>query len=163
MNTIIQHGKHDPYVLEFNARFGDPEAQGIIPLIHTGLGTHLKEIADDSPNPPTPKVSKSASVVVVLASRGYPESPSIGDNITVKQTPTKNVTIFHAGTAKSPNGELVTSGGRVLNIVATGNTVDEARKDAYSTINKEVYFNGMQFRSDIGLNRTRQRKLTKLE
>ena len=163
LNTIIQHGKHDPYVLEFNARFGDPEAQGIVPLVSKGLGRHLNEVAGDSPNPPTPEVSKSASVVIVLASRGYPSSPSIGDKITIKQTTPKNVTIFHAGTARSPNGELVTSGGRVLNIVATGSTVDAARKYAYSTINNEVYFSGMQYRSDIGLNRARQRKLTKLE
>ena len=162
LNTIVPHGKQDPYVLEFNARFGDPEAQGIIPLVFKGLGAHLKEIADDSPNPSIPAVSNSASVVVVLAAKGYPESPSIGDKITIKKTPKQNVTIFQAGTARSPNGELLTSGGRVLNVVATGSTVDDARKIAYSTINNEVYFNGMHYRSDIGLNRTRQRKLTKL-
>jgi len=163
LNTIIPHGKQDPNVLEFNARFGDPEVQGIIPLVTKGLGAHLREIADDSSNPLTPEVSKSASVVVVLAAKGYPESPSMGEKVTLKQTPTRNVTIFQAGTARTPNGELVTSGGRVLNIVATGSTVDGARKDAYSTINNEVYFNGMQYRSDIGLNRPRQRKLSKVE
>ncbi len=163
LNTIVPHGKHDPYVLEFNARFGDPEAQGIVPLVTKGLGAHLKQIADDSPKPVIPEMSKSASVVVVLAARGYPTSPSIGDKITIKQTPAKNVIVFHAGTARSPNGELVTSGGRVLNIVATGGTVDSAREEAYSKITNVAYFNGMQYRSDIGLNRPRRRKLTKLE
>jgi phosphoribosylamine---glycine ligase len=163
LNTIVPHGKQDPYVLEFNARFGDPEAQGIVPLVTKGFATHLKEIADDSTKPLIPEMSKSASVVVVLAARGYPTNPSIEERITIKQTSAKNVTIFQAGTARSPNGELITTGGRIINVVATGNTVGAARKNAYSTIKNDVYFNGMQYRSDIGLDRPRRRKLDKLE
>src|SRR5438552_18883404 len=78
LNVIVKHGTEDPYVLEFNARFGDPEAQGIMPLVKGGLFAHLSAIAANSDSPPLPESSKSASVVVVLASKGYPENPSAG-------------------------------------------------------------------------------------
>ncbi len=163
LNAIIPHGTEDPYVLEFNARFGDPEAQGIMPLVKTGLASHLSAVANNSRRASGPETLQSASVTVVLASKGYPTSPSIGDRITIKKLSKENVTIFHAGTSKSPSGELVTAGGRVLNIVATGPTVESARNDAYSTIKDSVYFNGMQYRTDIGLPQVRKRKLAKLE
>jgi phosphoribosylamine---glycine ligase len=159
LNVIVKHGTEDPYVLEFNARFGDPEAQGIMPLVKRGLLPHLSEVAANSDRPPLPEGSQSASVVVVLASKGYPEHSSTGEPITLQPLPSNNIVVFHAGTAKNSNGQLVTSGGRVLNVAATGPNVESARKEAYSVIGKSIHFPGMHYRSDIGSNRIRHRQL----
>src|SRR3989442_2878137 len=159
LNVIVKHGTEDPYVLEFNARFGDPEAQGIMPLIKGGLSAHLSAVASNADRTPLPESSKSASVVVVLASKGYPENPSSGDVITLRPLASSNIVIFHAGTARNPNGQLVTAGGRVLNVTATGPTVESTRKDAYSVIGKSVQFPGMHYRTDIGSGRIRRRQL----
>jgi phosphoribosylamine--glycine ligase len=159
LNVIVKHGTEDPYVLEFNARFGDPEAQGIMPLVKGGLFAHLRAVASNSPKPPMPDFSHLASVVVVLASKGYPENPSTGDPITLRPLPNSNIVIFHAGTARNPNGQLVTSGGRVLNVAAMGPSVESARKDAYSVIGNTIQFAGMHYRSDIGSGRIRRRQL----
>ena len=159
LNVIVKHGTEDPYVLEFNARFGDPEAQGIMPLVQGGLFAHLSAVAANSDSPPLPESSKSASVVVVLASKGYPENPSAGELITLRPLANNNIVVFHAGTARNPNGQLVTAGGRVLNVTATGPSVESARKDAYSVIGKSVHFPGMHYRSDIGSSQLRRRQL----
>ncbi|HEX9240725.1 MAG TPA: phosphoribosylglycinamide synthetase C domain-containing protein, partial [Candidatus Bathyarchaeia archaeon] len=159
LNVIVKHGTEDPYVLEFNARFGDPEAQGIMPLVKGGLFAHLSAVAANSDRPPIPESSKSASVVVVLASRGYPENPSTGDPVTLRPSASSNIVVFHAGTARNSNGELVTAGGRVINVTATGPSVESARKDAYSVIGKSVHFRGMHYRTDIGSGQIRRRQL----
>src|SRR3989454_2952609 len=159
LNVIVKNGTEDPYVLEFNARFGDPEAQGIMQLVKGGLFAHLSAVAATSDRPPIPESSKSASVVVVLASRGYPENPSTGDPVTLRPSASSNIVVFHAGTARNSNGELVTAGGRVLNVTATGPSVELARKDAYSVIGKSVHFPGMHYRSDIGSSQLRRRQL----
>jgi len=159
LNVIVKHGTEEPFVLEFNARFGDPEAQGIIPLVKHGLFAHLNAVAANSSRPPLPESSQSASVVVVLASKGYPENPSAGDPITIRPLSNRNIVVFHAGTGKNTNGQLVTSGGRVLNVAATGPSVESARRDAYSVIGKSIQFPGMHYRSDIGSGRIRRRQL----
>src|SRR5438132_10322794 len=159
LNVIVKHGTEDPYVLEFNARFGDPETQGIIPLVKDGLSAHLSAVAANSDRPPLPESSKSASVVVVLASKGYPENPSTGELIALRPLANSNIVVFHAGTARNPNGQLVTAVGRVLNVTATGPSVESARKDAYSVIGKSVDFPGMHYRSDIGSGQIRRRQL----
>ena len=158
LNSMVRHGTEDPYVLEFNARFGDPEWQGVAALVEKGLLAHLYAIAENYEKPPLPRCRQSACVVVVLASKGYPASQSIGDKITLEPYSNENVVVFHAGTAKTPAGELVTSGGRVLNVMATGPTVESARKNAYSVIRQSIRFDGMQYRSDIGAP-GRERKL----
>jgi phosphoribosylamine--glycine ligase len=163
LNVIVKRGTEDPYVLEFNARFGDPEAQGIMPLVKGGLFAHLSAIAANSKGPPLPETSQSASVVVVLASKGYPENPSTGDPIALRPLTDSNIVVFHAGTARDKSGQLVTSGGRVLNIAATGPSVESARRDAYSVIGKSIEFPGMQYRSDIGSNHVRRRQLEPIE
>ncbi len=160
LNAIIPHGTEDPYVLEFNARFGDPETQGVAPLVKKGLSAHLRGIAENSSTPPVPECLDSACVVVVLASKGYPTNPSIGDGITIRPFSNPNVVVFYAGTARNPAGELVTAGGRVLNVVATGANVDSARKEAYSLIGSAVHFSGMHYRSDIGSPHPRRRRET---
>jgi phosphoribosylamine---glycine ligase len=163
LNIIVKHGTEDPHLLEFNARFGDPEAQGIVPLINAGLLAHMNGIAEDSSRPPMPKCRSSASVVVVLASKGYPSDPSLGDKITIKRSSKSNVVVFQAGTKIGPTGDLVTAGGRVLNVAATGPDVQTARKTAYSTIEESIHFPGMQFRHDIGSDQIRRRKLEQLQ
>jgi phosphoribosylamine---glycine ligase len=159
LNVIVKHGTEDPYVLEFNARFGDPEAQGMMPLVKRGLSEHLSGIAANAEKPSMPDCAHSASVVVVLASKGYPNSPSTGDPITLRPLAHSNIVIFQAGTARKPNGELVTAGGRVLNVAATGPSVESARRDAYSVIGNTIQFPGMQYRSDIGSGQIRRRRL----
>jgi phosphoribosylamine--glycine ligase len=159
LNVIVKHGTEDPYVLEFNARFGDPEAQGIMPLVKHGLFAHLNAVAANSDRPPLPESSQSASVVVVLASKGYPENPITGDPIAIRPLSNSNIVVFHAGTGRNTNGQLVTSGGRVLNVAATGPSVESARRDAYSVIGKSIQFPGMHYRSDIGSGRIRHRQL----
>jgi len=159
LNCIVRHGTEDPYVLEFNARFGDPEWQGVAALIENGLATHLFAIAGNEKQPPVPECRESAAVVVVLASEGYPTSQSIGDKITIRPVSNNRVIILHAGTARNPDGELVTAGGRVLNVVATGPSVESARKEAYSVIDTSVQFNGMHHRPDIGAPRRQHRNL----
>src|SRR5438477_12549723 len=130
-----------------------------MPLVKSRLSAHLTAIAANSDSPPLPETSKSASVVVVLASKGYPENPSTGDPVTLRHLANSNIVIFHAGTARTPNGQLVTSGGRVLNVTATGPSVESARKDAYSVIGNSVHFPGMHYRSDIGSSQMRRRQL----
>jgi phosphoribosylamine--glycine ligase len=159
LNVIVKHGTEDPYVLEFNARFGDPEAQGIMPMVKRGLFAHMSAVAANSDSPPIPELSHSASVVVVLTSKGYPDNPSTGELITLRPLAKSNIVVFHAGTARNSNGQLVTSGGRVLNVAATGASVESARKDAYSVIGNSIQFQGMHFRSDIGSRQIRRRQL----
>lgn len=159
LNAIVSYRTKEPYVLEFNARFGDPECQGALSLTEHGLASHLYAIAEDSNNPTIPRSRQAASVVVVLTSKGYPTAQSIGDKITIHRPSNNNVTILHAGTARNTAGDLVTAGGRVLNVIATGTSVESARREAYSTINTAIQFNGMQYRSDIGAPRVRQRNL----
>lgn len=159
LNVIVKHGTEDPYVLEFNARFGDPEAQGIMPTVKGGLFAHMSAIAANSDSPKLPELSHSASLVVVLAAKGYPENPSTGGLITLRPIANSNIVVFHSGTARKSNGQLVTSGGRVLSVAATGANVDSARKDAYSVISKSIQFPGMHYRSDIGGVQIRRRQL----
>jgi len=159
LNCIVGYETGDPYVLEFNSRFGDPEWQGVAALVEKGLATHLFAIADNEKQPSAPECRESASIVVVLASKGYPTSQSIGDKITIRPFSNNSVIILHAGTARNLDGELVTAGGRILNVVATGPSVESARKDAYSVIGSSIQFNGMHYRSDIGAPHRRQRNL----
>jgi phosphoribosylamine---glycine ligase len=163
LNIIVKHGTEDPRLLEFNARFGDPEAQGIAPLVKGGFLAHVTGVAEDSSRPQLPECSSSASVVIVLASKGYPENPSTGEKITIKPLSQSNVVLFHAGTSRTSTGELVTSGGRVLNVAATGPDVESARKNAYSAIQQSVHFPGMQYRHDIGSGEIRRRKLEQVQ
>ena len=159
LNAIVSKRTGEPYMLEFNARFGDPEAQGVAMLVESGLAAHLNAVAGGSDKPAVPKTSGSACVVVVLASKGYPTSQSLGDMINIHLPTEKIVTIFHAGTARTSTGELVTAGGRVLNVAATGATVESTRRRVYSIIGTDVQFSGMQYRKDIGIERTHQRNL----
>jgi phosphoribosylamine---glycine ligase len=138
-----------PKALEFNCRFGDPETQVILPR----LGTDLLElmIASEVGDIAGREVAWSAdkAVCVVLASEGYPESSSSGDEISGLDDIPTGVYIYHAGTEER-DGRFYTAGGRVLNVVGTGPTIIEARARAYAAV-EQIHFDGMQYRTDIAL------------
>jgi phosphoribosylamine--glycine ligase len=136
-----------PKVLEYNARFGDPETQAVLPR----LESDLLELLEASARPGglagvEPEWSPDWGVTVVLASRGYPESASKGDPITGLDD-VEGAEVFHAATAER-DGELVTDGGRVLGVTALGATPGEARERAYAAA-RRIEFDGRQMRGDI--------------
>jgi len=138
-----------PKALEFNCRFGDPETQVILPR----MGTDLLELmmASEADDLAEREVAWSAdkAVCVVLASEGYPESFSSGDEISGLENIPAGVYIYHAGTEER-DGRFYTAGGRVLNVVGTGPTIIEARARAYAAV-EQIHFEGMQYRTDIAL------------
>jgi len=138
-----------PKVLEFNVRFGDPEAQALLPRVGGDLGQFLLAAASgglaDQPVPMTPQ----ASVAVVLAAADYPGDPRSGDVITgIDQAVAAGADVFQAGTALDAGGQLVTNGGRVLAVQALGDTLEDAREAAYAAADL-IHFDGMQMRRDI--------------
>jgi phosphoribosylamine---glycine ligase len=138
-----------PKVLEFNARFGDPETQAILPR----LRSDVLELLDRAARPSgladaSIDWSGDWAVTVVLASGGYPESSSSGDVIEgLEAAEALGAEVTHAGTAEE-DGQIVTAGGRVLNVTALGNSPAEARERAYAAA-REIRFQGMQMRTDI--------------
>ena len=138
-----------PRVLEFNVRFGDPETQVILPRLQSDLVNVFEAIAEERLADLTLKWSPRPAVCVVLASRGYPQSPALGAAIEgLEAAESNDCMLFHAGTAEK-NGKLVTAGGRVLSVVAQGETLAEARRKVYDSV-FQIRFDGMQFRKDIG-------------
>lgn len=140
-----------PKVLEFNARFGDPETQVVLPRLQGDLVSIMMAVAEGKPENIELSWSDSWAVSVVLASEGYPGSYEKGKVILgiEEAEAMRDVMVFHAGTALNMDGELVTAGGRVLNVVALGSTFEEARERAYVACDL-IQFEGKQFRSDIG-------------
>ena len=138
-----------PKALEFNCRFGDPETQVILPRMGSDLLELMMaaEIADLAGREVTWSADKA--VCVVLASEGYPESSSSGDEISGLDNIPTGVYIYHAGTEER-DGRFYTAGGRVLNVVGTGPTVIEARARAYAAV-EQIHFEGMQYRTDIAM------------
>ena len=134
-------------VIEFNARFGDPETQVLIPRLQTPLATLLYQAATDNLDDTVLNWRDESAVTVVLASEGYPEAPKTGATIDIPTC--MDTTVYHAGTAQSENG-LISSGGRVLTITGLGSDLEEAREKAYGTITK-IFLENSFFRSDIAL------------
>lgn len=130
----------EPYVLEFNVRLGDPEAQVILPLLEFSLLEFAEEKVVSKK-----LIKKEKAVCVVLASKGYPEKYDIGKEINIRST--DEVLIFHAGT-KLENGRLVTAGGRVMNLVGIDVSFKRAREKVYKNI-ENVFFENMYYRKDI--------------
>jgi len=142
---VMMH--HDrPYCLEFNVRFGDPETQTVMRRLGKGFVDALYQAATGGIVEPV-EVLPHAAVTVVMASHGYPGRYQKGVPIQIG-TFAENVELFHAGTALTPEGQLVTAGGRVFGVSATGGTVAEARQSAYAAA-KQVQFAGGFCRSDI--------------
>ena len=140
-----------PKVLEFNARFGDPETQVVLPRLEGDLVNIMLAVAKGRPEDIVLSWSDKWAVSVVLASEGYPGSYEKGKVILglEEAQDLDGVIVFHAGTALNPDGELITAGGRVLNVVALGDTFEEARNRAYEAC-ELIKFEGVQYRSDIG-------------
>ncbi|GIF75347.1 phosphoribosylamine--glycine ligase [Asanoa siamensis] len=136
-----------PRVIEFNARFGDPETQVVLALLETPLAGLLRAAATGqlAAEPPL-RWRSGAAVTVVVASAGYPESAHKGDVITGADGPG----FIHAGTARAANGDLVTAGGRVLSVTATGADLATARDAAYALVDR-VSLAGAVIRRDIAL------------
>ena len=141
-------------VLEFNCRFGDPEAQAILPRMKSDLLPLLEATIDgkiDSPKASSIEWDRRPAVTVVLASGGYPGKYETGKSISGlgKAAELDGVQIFHAGT-KRINSEIVTSGGRVLAITALGSTLEAARARAYEAVSR-IHFENCHYRRDIAL------------
>jgi phosphoribosylamine---glycine ligase len=142
-------------VVEFNARFGDPETQPLLALLDSPLSPVLMACATGSLDDVPPLAWKpGGAVAVVMASRGYPESSSSGDVIVGTETLDRegDVDVLHAGTALDADGRLVTAGGRVLAVTAVGTDVADARAKAYEGV-ASISFPGAQWRHDIAAGR----------
>ena len=137
-------------VVEFNCRFGDPETEALMPVLELEptLLTLMVAIARGEPMPPASASLAGACVTTVLAAQDYPGKPRTGDAIALP-APSGDVIIFHAGTKRSSDGTLVTSGGRVLAVSAVAATIDAARRRS-AEVAGQVAFDGKQNRSDIG-------------
>lgn len=146
-----------PKVLEYNVRFGDPETQVVLPRLTSSLVDLLWASAVGSPTSDDGVASvpvtfgDDAAVTVVMASAGYPEQATTGDVIdgVADADGLDRVTVLHAGTTRDAEGRLVTAGGRVLAVTATGTDVDDARDRAYGGVAR-IRFPGAQHRGDIG-------------
>jgi phosphoribosylamine--glycine ligase len=141
-----------PRVIEFNVRFGDPEAQVIIPLIDGDLAPHLAAAAAGRLTSAPVPLRSSKNVGVVIASEGYPSPGRVGLPISGIENASRveNVLVFHSGTRELANsGGLVTAGGRVLTVVGNGSAYDDAIDRAYEGVSM-IRFEGMQYRKDIG-------------
>lgn len=142
-------GADGPAVIEFNCRFGDPETQAVLMLLNSPLGEVLNAVATGRlADYPELDWSEDYAVTVVLAAEGYPSTPRRGDVITGEGLDDPAV-VLHAGTVESADGDIVAAGGRVLNVMGRGATLDEARDNAYANVAK-LHLEGAFTRSDIG-------------
>ena len=141
-----------PKALEFNARFGDPETQVVFPRLKTDLIDIMLAVANNKLDTLNIEWTNDACVAVVMASKGYPGSYSIGLPITGLDKLDKDIMVFHAGT-KIDKGAIVTAGGRVLALAALGKNIAQAREKIYNNISK-VRFEGCHYRKDIALTGT---------
>ena len=140
----------EPRVLEYNARFGDPETQALVLRTTGDLAPLLASAARGALDPSAAPPLAGAAVCVVLAARGYPRSPETGRPIRGLEAlrGAADAVAFHAGTRRRPDGEFETAGGRVLGIAARGADVAAARRRAYAAV-AEIHFEGQQLRRDI--------------
>ena len=141
--------KDGPKVIEYNCRFGDPETQVVLPLLDTDLLTIMRAVEEERLSEVDVRFKGGAACCVILASGGYPEAYEKGKAIDLGGADAlKDTWVFHSGTA-AKDGQLVTSGGRVLGVTATGDTLKTAIDRAYDAA-RRVHFDGMFMRSDIG-------------
>jgi phosphoribosylamine--glycine ligase len=134
--------------LEFNCRMGDPETQPIMARLESDLVDALDKAIDGKLDAVELKWDRRIALGVVLAAHQYPDTPRSGDRISGIPAPTNDQIVFHAGT-KLHDGNLLTSGGRVLCVVGLADTVKAAQQKAYSAV-EQIHFDGMQYRKDIG-------------
>src|SRR5688572_3678328 len=139
-----------PRVIEFNVRFGDPEAQVVLPMLDEDLAWLLGEAATGALPSRAARFRREPHVGVVLAAGGYPDAPEMGKAIDgiAAASDVPGAIVFHAGTAKR-DGRLVTAGGRVLTVVGRSTTYRDAIETAYTAASR-IHFDGLQYRRDIG-------------
>ncbi|MET8158191.1 phosphoribosylamine--glycine ligase [Sphaerisporangium sp. NPDC005289] len=138
-----------PKVIEFNARFGDPETQVVLDRLETPLAGLLLACATGAlDRQPAPRFRDGAAVTVVVAAEGYPADPVKGDRVEGLDPVAKDAYVLHAGTALDAEGRVVSAGGRVLNVVGTGSDIASARAAAYAQV-EQVRLRGSHHRSDI--------------
>lgn len=139
-----------PKVIEYNARFGDPEAQVVLPRLKTDLVDICDAIIDERLDEINIEWSDEPTACVVMASGGYPESYKKGIEMfgLDDKGQVEGATVYHAGT-KYENGKFYTNGGRVLGVTASGKTLDDALNNAYNAV-KKISFEGAHYRTDIG-------------
>jgi phosphoribosylamine---glycine ligase len=138
-------------VVEFNARFGDPETQVVLPLLKTALASLLHAAATGSlaDHPPL-EWRDGFAVTVVIAAAGYPETPRTGDPIGGLGDVPMPAYVLHAGTSTDPSGRTVSAGGRVISVTATGDSLAAARDAAYAGV-RQITLDGGHYRTDIAL------------
>lgn len=139
-----------PQVLEYNVRFGDPEAQAVLPRLKTDIVPIMLEIATGKLKTQNLEWDPRPCLTVVMASRGYPGTYQSGFQIKgLEQIKSEDAIVFHAGTTLEPSGVVTTSGGRVLTVSALGESFKEARDLAYQSV-EMISFEGAFYRKDIG-------------
>lgn len=138
----------DPFVIEYNVRMGDPETEVVLPRIKSDLVQLLYQCADGKLTDDVIETDPRTALTVMLVSEGYPGDYPKGRPIALNEQ--KDSLVFHAGTAKDPSGQLITSGGRVMAITSLANDIPSARQLSYAQIGM-ISFSGMNFRKDIGL------------
>lgn len=143
--------KNGVKVIEYNARFGDPETQVVLPRLKTNLLTIFDAVIDERLDQINIEWEDNACVCVIMASGGYPQKYQTGYEISGmdKAEEKENIYIYHAGT-KAENGKFLTAGGRVIGVTATGSNLDDAIREAYDAVAK-ISFTDAHFRKDIGI------------
>ena len=144
-----------PKVVEFNVRFGDPECQVLLPLLDGDPVAIFESVARGTFRSAEVGVRPGAALVVVLAAHGYPASPRVGDAVHLPVSLPEGVEILHGGTRRLPDGSLVTSGGRILGVVAHGADLAEAARLAYTVV-PLIGIAGSHYRTDIGARQLRR-------
>ncbi len=137
-----------PYVIEYNARFGDPEAQVVLPLLKTDLLDIIDAVIDERLDEISIEWEDGAAACIVMASGGYPQKYRTGYEISGLDSLEKDITVYHAGT-KYEDGKFLTAGGRVLGVCAKGGNLTDALEKAYRSA-EHIEFCGRHFRKDIG-------------
>jgi phosphoribosylamine--glycine ligase len=140
-----------PRVIEYNARFGDPETQAVLPRLKTDFIDIINAVIDEKLDEINIEWTDDAAVCIVLASGGYPVKYESGKEITGLDSDVfkaDDLFVYHAGT-KAENGKIYTAGGRVLGVTATGKTLEDAIAKSYSAL-KNISFDKMHYRNDIG-------------
>jgi phosphoribosylamine--glycine ligase len=145
-----------PKVLEFNVRFGDPEAQVVLPRLKTDLAEVMLAVVNGNLDSIKIEWNEEACVGVVMASEGYPGSYQVGYPLAGLDEVDEDIMVFQAGTRAGFEGEVLTGGGRVLTVVATGKTLAEARQKVYNNISR-IRFEGCHYRRDIAEIKTTER------
>lgn len=142
--------ENEPFVIEFNCRFGDPETQAVLPLIKSDFLEMLIATAENRIGEYKLETNEKSACCVVISSGGYPGEYATGKIITGTDNKNENILVFHSGTEFTETGELITSGGRVISVTGVSDeSMAEAVKTAYQKVS-EIDFENMYFRKDIG-------------